>query len=42
MKNCFEKRQIIQNDDLMESGEKDLEFEVLVQELCPISQPQST
>ena len=42
IKNCFEKCQIIENDDLMEIGEKDLEFEVLVQELCPISQPQST
>ena len=35
IKNCFEKCGIIKNDDLMEIGEKDLEFEVLVQELCP-------
>ena len=35
IKNCFEKCRIIKNDDLMEIGEKDLEFEVLVQESCP-------
>ena len=29
IKNCFEKCGIIENDDLMEIGEKDLEFEVL-------------
>ena len=29
IKNCFEKCGIIKNDDLMEIGEKDLEFEVL-------------
>ena len=29
IKNCFEKGGIIKNDDLMETGEKDLEFEVL-------------
>ena len=37
IKNCFEKCGIIKNDDLMEIGERDLEFEVLVQELCPDS-----
>ena len=35
IKNCFEKWGIIKNDDLMEIKEEDLEFEALVQELCP-------
>ena len=35
IKNCFEKCGIIKNDDLMEIEEEDLEFEALVQELCP-------
>ena len=35
LKNCFEKCGIIKNDDLMEIEEEDLEFEALVQELCP-------
>ena len=35
IKNCFEKCEIIKNDDLMEIEEEDLEFEALVQELCP-------
>ena len=35
IKNCFEKCEIIKNDDLMGIQEEDLEFEALVQELCP-------
>ena len=35
MKNCFVKCGIIKNDDLMEIEKEDLEFEALVQELCP-------
>ena len=35
IKNCFEKCGIIKNDDLMEIEEEGLEFEALVQELCP-------
>ena len=35
IKNCFEKCGIIKNDDLMEIKGEDLEFEALVQELCP-------
>ena len=34
-KEFFEKCRIIKNDDLMEIEEEDLEFEALVQELCP-------
>ena len=33
--NCFEECGIIKNDDSMEIEEQDLEFEALVQELCP-------
>ena len=35
IKNCFKKCGIIKIDDLMKIKEEDLEFEALVQELCP-------